>query len=68
MSHLPPFGNEAQSFFNTIHMLKSETHCWSKSLERVIYAIYHHLEVKHISFEQNSQVKVRNILLVEKLA
>ena len=48
-------------------MLRSETHCWSKSLVWVLKAIYHQLEVIHISLEQNSHDKVRNTMLVEKL-
>ena len=48
-------------------MLRSETQCWSKCLLRLVQALYDHLEVNHISFEHNSQVKVRNTLLVEKL-
>ena len=36
------------------------------SLNRVIYAIVHHLEVNSIGFEHNSRVRVKNTLLVKK--
>ena len=49
-------------------MFGSETHCWSKSLATVIYDLYHHLEMKHISFEHNSPVKFRNPFLVKKVS
>ena len=36
------------------------------SLNRVIYAIAHHLEVESIGFEHNSRVRVKNTFLVKK--
>ena len=47
-------------------MLRSETHYWSTSLARFTQAIYHHLEVKQIRFEQNSDFTVTNMMLVKK--
>ena len=36
------------------------------SLNRVVYAIAHHLEVKSIGFEHNSRVRVKNTFLVKE--
>ena len=36
-----------------------------RSLDRVVYAIAHHLEVKSIGFEHNSRVRIKNTLWVK---